>query len=188
LSLLVIPVLILILPGTACAHRLEGEYTVLPGRRVQIESWFDLTGDSPRGAVVQVFRADDKLLTEGKLDAKGLFVFAYERAEALRVVISAGAGHVKTLHIRAAELEPRSTAATVNSASSSNPRADPDGEPGDGQPMPRADRSWREPFTNVLVGVGFLLALAAFVLSLRNARQLRALCRNRSDERGDFKA
>jgi hypothetical protein len=32
---------------------------------------------------------------------------------------------------------------------------------------------------DVLVGVGFLLAVAAFVLSLRNARQLRELQRTR---------
>ena len=41
--------------------------------------------------------------------------------------------------------------------------------------MPRADRSSQVSIKDVLVGVGFLLSVAAFVLSLRNARQLRTL-------------
>ena len=60
--------LLLAAPGQARAHRLEAEYRVLPGNKVQVESWFDLTGDSPRGAQVKVYRADGQLLTDGKLD------------------------------------------------------------------------------------------------------------------------
>jgi hypothetical protein len=71
-------------------------------------------------------------------------------------VISAGAGHRKELEIAAVNLEPSA-------------------EP------PPIDRSARVSVKDVLVGVGFLLALAAFVLSLWNARQLR---RFRSGRRG----
>src|SRR5262249_44559400 len=92
-------------PGAARAHRLEAEYRTLPDGRVQVESWFDLTGDSPEGAAVRVFRGDGELLTEGKLDAKGLFTFRPRAAEPLRVVVSAGAGHRKELQITSAELE-----------------------------------------------------------------------------------
>src|SRR5262249_49850779 len=35
----------LLAAGRAEAHRLEADYTVLPGRKVQVESWFDITGD-----------------------------------------------------------------------------------------------------------------------------------------------
>ena len=45
-------------PGLAYAHRLEADYRVLPGGQVEVEAWFDLTRDSPRGARVQVLRPD----------------------------------------------------------------------------------------------------------------------------------
>ncbi len=40
-----------------------------------------------------------------------------------------------------------------------------------------AERDSGVPVKDVLVGVGFLLAVAAFLLSLRNAQKLRALAR-----------
>jgi nickel transport protein len=147
----------LLLVGNARAHRLEGEYRVLPGGKVQIESWYDLTGDSARGAEVRVLRADGQLLTEGRTNDEGLFVFAFARAEPLQVVISAGAGHRKELAIPAAELA--GSAAAPEAASSA--------------PAERADRSSRVEVKDVLTGVALLLAVAAFALSLRNARQLR---------------
>lgn len=161
--------------GALHAHRLEVDFHVLPDRRVQIESWFDLTGDSPRGARVQVFRPDGQLLTEGLLNDEGIFVFAFHDAETLRVVVSAGAGHRAELTISPAELTRMPTTAVDPKAPS---------------PAPLVDRSPRVSFKDVLTGVGFLLALAAFVLSLRNARQLRALkdtnenveCRTRNVE------
>jgi hypothetical protein len=41
--------------------------------------------------------------------------------------------------------------------------------------MPFADRRSQVSVKDVLVGVGFLLALAAFVLSVRNSQQLQEL-------------
>lgn len=146
------------LSAPAHAHRLEADYRVLPGQQVQIESWFDLTGDSPKGARVQVFRGDGQLLTEGTVDAKGLFAFHYERIEPLRVVISAGEGHRKELTIPEAALTQTPTAGAMDAG-------------------PFADRSARVSVRDVLAGLGFLLGLAAFVLSLRNARKLRGLKR-----------
>src|SRR5262245_25877160 len=91
-------------PGVATAHRLVADFKILPDARVQVESWFDLTGDSPRNARIQVFRvlangANGDLLVEGRLDDKGIFVFPFQKAEMLRVVISAGAGHGQKLDI-----------------------------------------------------------------------------------------
>jgi nickel transport protein len=156
---------VLLLTGTesARAHRLEAEYTVLPGKRVQIESWFE-TGQSAKSAKVQVFRANGELLTEGRLDAKGIFVFSFTEAESLKVVVNAGLGHSCELHIPAAQLA-RSTAADGRTAPS------PEAEGA----VPRADRGSRDTFKDVLIGVGFLLAVAAFALSVRNARRLREL-------------
>jgi hypothetical protein len=142
----------------ARAHRLEAEYRVLPGGKVQVESWFE-TGDSPKGAKVRVFRADGTPLfaEAGELNEKGVFVFAYDKPEKLRVVVSAGEGHSKALTISAAEL--------------ANPGNDPPGAEAAGE------RRYEFPITQLLAGVALLLALAAFLMSLFNARQLAELRR-----------
>jgi cobalt/nickel transport system permease protein len=166
------PALLLAVLGTllsaapARAHRLEAEAKVLPGGQVRVESWFDLTGDSPKGAKVEVLRPDGTTLAAGELDDRGQFVFRVEKAEPLKVVVSAGGGHRKELVIPLTQLEQTAVA----------PQA-PAGVPPAGgaaaPPAPLADRSARVTVKDVLVGVGFVLAAAAFLLSLRNARQLR---------------
>jgi cobalt/nickel transport system permease protein len=137
------------LAGPATAHSLEGEYKVLPDQKVRVESWFSSTGDAPAAATVQVFRETGEVLAEGRVDAKGIFLFSFPRPEPLRVVISAGAGHRKELHISRSELGGE-TATPVPAEK-------------------RADLNVKD----ALLGITFLLALAAFVLSYRNARQLR---------------
>jgi hypothetical protein len=138
---------------------------VLPDRRVQIESWFDLTGDSPKGARVRVFRPDQSLLTEGKLDENGVFIFRYDRVEPLKVVVSAGDGHRAELTIPASKLEQGPTEPVPDSSGAETA-------------APFADRSSRLSIKDVLIGLGFLLGLAAFLISLRNARLLRELQRD----------
>lgn len=135
---------------------------------MQIESWFS-SGDVPRQAKVQVYLPDGTLLAEGQLDEKGIFVFSFTRAATLRVVISAGAGHRKELLIPEARLEQAAAESTASAAP--DHLAQPSGPPS--ASIPLTDRSPQESVKDVLVGVGFLLALAAFVLSLRNARRLR---------------
>jgi cobalt/nickel transport system permease protein len=156
-------------PGTVHAHRLEAEYRVLPDGWVQVESWFDLTGESPQGAGVQVFRQGGELLIEGKLDEKGLFAFLPQKSEPLKVVVSAGAGHRKELVIPESDpgRKERSVAPEQQPVSPPAARADDT----------FADRSPRVTAKDVLVGIAFLLALAAFVLSVRNSRALRDLRR-----------
>ena len=145
------------LAGPAKAHRLEGEYRILPGQKVRIESWFDLTGESPAEASVQVFRENGEVLAKGTLDKQGVFVFSFSRAEPLRVVIAAGAGHRKELSIPLTDL-----AGSLTGLS----------KPQDPSP---ADRSTRISIKDVLMGIGFVLALAAFFWSWRNARRLREI-------------
>jgi hypothetical protein len=166
--------------GDARAHRLEADYRVLPGRRIQIESWFDLTGESPRGAAVRVYRPAGQLLTEGRLSDKGVFVFSYIQPERLRIVVSAGAGHRKELEIPEAELArgAMDSQAQVNYAASV--------EQVDTDPAPLADRSTRVSLKDVLMGVGFLLALAAFALSVRNARRLNELKGSKTTDRREL--
>lgn len=143
---------------------------MLPGRRVQVESWFDLTGDSPRGALVKVLRADGSTLTQGKLNSQGVFAFTYSEPEALKVVVDA-VGHRKELDIPARELAQSDTPATT----AKSPGTAASAPAGSADPKPFADRTPRVSLKDVLIGVGFLLAVAAFVLSLRNARQLREM-------------
>jgi cobalt/nickel transport system permease protein len=159
----------LAVPRAAEAHRLEAEYRVLPDGRLQVESWFDLTGDSPQGASVKVFQTNGALVAEGELDAKGLFSFTAERTEPLRVVVSAGAGHRKELLIPKDE---RARHATGDVPPETKPAAF-------GEETTFADRSPRVAARDVVAGIGFLLGLAAFVLSLRNARTLREMRQSR---------
>jgi hypothetical protein len=158
----------------ALAHRLEADYRVLPGRKVQVESWFDLTGDSPVGAKVTVYRGDD-ILVEGKLNDKGIFLFSYTHLQPLRVVVSASAGHRKELSILAADL--------VDSPASPAPKlaAEPASH---GEPVPLVDRGMRVTIKDVLLGIGLLLGAAAFALGLGNARKLRELNRKLHDPEG----
>ena len=90
----------LLVPGIAQAHRLRAECHVLPGNRVQVEGWFD-RDTAPEGADVRVTRADGSLLAAGNLDAQGVYVFAYERPESLKVAVSDGQGHVAEVRLSA---------------------------------------------------------------------------------------
>jgi len=154
--------------GAAQAHRLDAQAFVLPGQKVQIESWFS-SGDAAKHAKVEVFRAGHQLLTEGQTDEQGIFVFPFARPESLQVVISAGAGHRKELAISAADLAP--TAQPSNDVGAVAPVQEDAG----GEPRALAKRETGAPIKDVITGIGFLLALGAFLLSLRNARQLRRL-------------
>jgi hypothetical protein len=141
----------------AQAHRLDAQLFVLPNRTIQVESWFT-GGEAAKGAKVQVFGPQEQLLTEGQLDGQGIFLFSYGEIPPHTVVISAGAGHRRVLSIAREALE----------------RIAPD-RPATEAPVSLAERDSGSTVKDVLVGVGFLLALAAFVLSLRNAQKLRVL-------------
>jgi nickel transport protein len=167
---LLVPLTLLLVPRPALAHRLEAECHVLPDRKVQVEAWFDL-GGVPKGAQVQVFRAGGQVLTEGQLDRQGLFVFSYAEAEPLKVVVNAGAGHRKEVEVSAEELQQGSPGQPSPGTVADKPTP----------PVPLSDHTPKVSIKDVLIGVGFLLALAAFVLSLRNARQLRKLRQARQE-------
>lgn len=148
-----LPLVVLILlsaAGPAFAHRPDVQYTLLPDRQVEIEGWFDPSGEPMKGAKVQVFHADRSLLAEGNLNDKGKFVFRYSEAEPLEVIVSAGAGHRASLAISREQLG------------------------GTSAPVPERS-AWGERIKDALLGVTFLLAFAAFLLSWRNGRKLKQL-------------
>jgi nickel transport protein len=134
-------------PGVAAAHSPVAEFRVLPGKRVQVEAWFDVTKEPLKDAKVTVLQSSE-LLTDGKMNENGIFVFPFEKAEAMRIVIDAGAGHRAELRVTAADLG------------------------GDIDPALLIDRATRITVKDVLLGVTFVLAAAAFILSIRNARRL----------------
>jgi hypothetical protein len=201
----------LTLAPEARAHRLEGDYEVLPGRRVRVEAWFE-TGDAPQGARVRVYRPDGKELFAGPgaMDAEGVYVFSYgkwetrsvgadspagpvgvsfaspERAETLKVVISAGGGHRKELTIPARELEASPPGLRVEAPPAAKKRSPaglspspspPNSNPADPEPVRPRERASEFPVKDLLLGVTFFLAAGAFGLSVRNARRLRDLTR-----------
>jgi nickel transport protein len=129
--------------GKVHAHRLDAQCVVLSGKRVRVESWFS-TGDKPRGARVNVFRANEQLLTTGKLDRNGEFIFTFTEVEPLRVVVDAGGGHRNEVMIPAVDLEASAAVA------------------GEGGPEPVADHRGTFPTGGVLTGLGILFAVAGF--------------------------
>ncbi|MFN4258605.1 MAG: hypothetical protein ACK4RK_04860 [Gemmataceae bacterium] len=151
--------LALLLPGSAYAHRLNAECHILSGNQVQVESWFE-TGDIPRKAKVQVFRANGQLLTEGNLNDQGIFLFSYENPEPLRVLVNAGAGHRQEIHLSAEQLRQES-ATGAGAAFPALPAP---------ASRPLSDRSGRVNPWAVLFGVGLLVGVAAVALARRRQR------------------
>jgi hypothetical protein len=156
--------------GPAWAHDLKADYRVLPDKKVWVESWFE-TDEPAAEAVVEVVRVKDGTpLFRGKTDDKGVCVFGYAEAEDLRVRIFAGAGHAASLTIPASRLQRPDAEGTVQREGKSAVNAG-------SSKVPPVDRSVRagDVLKDVLVGVGFLLALAAFVISLRNAHRIKQM-------------
>jgi hypothetical protein len=139
----------------AQAHRLDADSSVKLVQKVRIESYF--SDDSrPKGAKIQVFRADEtEPFREDRLDDEGAFEFLADLTP-LRVVIQAGEGHTKELLIGPALVD-----------ASSAP--------------PPIEHKTTFPVVESTLGLSFLLALSAFILSLRNARRLREMRRERGE-------
>jgi nickel transport protein len=174
--------------GPALAHRLDADCFIRPGWKVQVESWFE-TGDSPKGARVQVFRSDGQLFAEGRLDGQGVFVFSFTEVEPLRVVVSAGAGHRAEVKVSAEALR-RTVLCTCAACVSSSPfltapllapvrtkrESMPSASDDSNEPDPwshseaLAQHRGAFPPQGALAGVGILLAVAA-LFSWRNARK-----------------
>lgn len=154
-------IIIAALTAPAQAHRLDAQAFLLPGKRVRVESWFS-SGDPAHGATARVFGRGNQLITEGKLDQQGVWVFSYTDQLPVRIVVDAGAGHLKELNFNAADFD----------STKSDPLSDA---------LPLADRSAGTAMRDIVAGVGFLLALGAFVLAIRNGRRIRDLERRKED-------
>jgi hypothetical protein len=163
--------LALLAAGEARAHRLDAACRILPRRMVRVESWFD-NGDLPKTGQVEVFSDSGELLIKGRLSSQGLFLFDAPERGGLRVTIDAGEGHGKELAIRSEEL--------MVAAPAESPAPAPAGPavPSNDPPPVKHEESF--PLKDVIAGIGLLVAVAAFAMSLRNARSIRDLKRPRS--------
>lgn len=157
---------LLMMASPAHAHRLHADYFLIAGKQVRIESYFD-DGKTPQFATVKVRRPDGRLLVEGTVDGKGCFVFAFDEAEPLQVTVNAGAGHRRSFIIPVEKLE----------LSVADPRPswneEQDGSLTIAARQGERPELWREQLKDALIGVSFLLSVAAFVLSWRTNRRLR---------------
>jgi hypothetical protein len=157
--LLPLCVLGLLLTGSpAYAHRLYLKYQVLPGNKVQISSFYGVD-DFAADGIVAVYRANGELLGErGVLNEKGIYIFSYQLAEDLKVVVT-HEGHSKTATIAAKELSDRAPAATIS-------------------PDVSAEQALPFPVWEIVAGLSFVLAVTAFYLSVRTAWRVRELQRH----------
>jgi nickel transport protein len=160
--------LAVLLGGTSAAqaHRLKAACRFLPGRMVRVESWFD-NGETPKKGHVQVRGAGGQVLREGQLNREGIYQFEAPEGEALQVIVEAGEGHRAEVAISPGQLV--TAAAPETTAPAEDRSASPT------EPSPATGHEETLPIKDILTGVGLLIAVAAFVLSLRNARALREL-------------
>jgi cobalt/nickel transport system permease protein len=142
---------LLLMPSSAQAHRLDAQAFLLPGNKLQVEAWFS-SGEAAQAAKVEIYSADGRFIAHGTTNEKGIFTCTIEKLESLRIVVSAGAEHRKEFSV-----DPADSSTSTSEA------------------VPLAVRDSGLPFRDVLIGAGFLLALGAFFLSYRNARKLREL-------------
>jgi nickel transport protein len=156
------------LVGEARAHRLFAACRFYPRGMVRVETWFSSEEDFPKKGQVEVFDDEGKLLVKGQLSSQGLFVFDIRETRPLKVVVEAGEGHRAEVAIRPEELRlaaPINESPPTASAGPASPTDDP----------PPVKHEAPFPIKDVLTGIGLLIAVAAFLLSLRNARALRDL-------------
>jgi nickel transport protein len=158
----------LLAPAYACAHRLDAEVLALPGRKIQVESWFS-DGYPAGGAKVQVFGGQGELLAEGQLNDQGALILSLGDTTPVRVVVSAGAGHRKEVAISPSAFARAVAAGTTKNDLPAQSKEAPL------RPVPVTERGAEYRIKDLLVGIAFVLAVAAFFLSLRNAQKLRRL-------------
>lgn len=147
--------------GNARAHKLDVEYRVLPGKTVRVEGWYE-SGESPKNALVQVTRENGEVVAQGTLNSQGLFLFTFAEAEPLKVVVDTR-DHRKEIRIPVEAL--RAGEAAPSAAVAAAPPSEP----------PLARRESPGAARDVMAGVALVLAVAALLLSWRNARRLQEL-------------
>ncbi|MFO0927443.1 MAG: CbiM family transporter [Gemmataceae bacterium] len=145
---------LLVTSGPLSAHALEITPKVdRQAKKVTVVTAFEAE-DPPKNARAKVVRDNGTVLTEGPLDEKGIYTFAYERPEPLRVVVTAPGGHRASVTLTAADLGEAPAIRAGGDAPAPEPRS-------------RGH--------DIFLGLTFLIALTALALSWRNSKRLDAL-------------
>jgi hypothetical protein len=150
----------------ARAHKLEVTCRLRLGWKVQVEGWYE-DGQPAPGARVRVARSDGQLVTEGKLNRHGVFVFPFTNADTLKVSVSTAghraettiSGETLTRHIVCTSvacmtLSPLTAAAVLAPM--------PPDDEATASAIPSTAHVSAFPIWQVLSGVGLLLGVAAF--------------------------
>jgi nickel transport protein len=101
--LLVATFVILLLSGTALAHKVN-LFAYAVGGKIYTESYFS-DGKPVGGATVLVYDSQDQLIVEGVTDKAGLFNFDIPKIDDFNIVIDTTLGHKNSFKLEKAEVE-----------------------------------------------------------------------------------
>jgi nickel transport protein len=101
--LLVATVALLLLSGTALAHKVN-LFAYAEGGKIYTESYFP-DGKAVEGGKVMVYDSQNNLILEGVTDNDGLFNFDIPKIDDLNIVIDATMGHKNSFTLKKAEVE-----------------------------------------------------------------------------------
>lgn len=174
-------------------HRLLVNYEVMPGRLIQVRTEFEIGGGVAFGAKLQVYIQPNQLLYEAPLNVDGTATFRFNQLAPLRIVVQDTTGHRAKVDIPTTKLRSsfeRSILSDIGLCISPNKSTFTRGvllsqmtltdihrhpsEPEDSESKPPSKIGF---MLKLLIGVGFLLAIAAFFIALRNAREIEKLKR-----------
>ncbi len=101
--LLVATFVILLLSGTALAHKVN-LFAYAVGGKIYTESYFS-DGKPVEGGKVLVYDSQDQLIVEGVSDKAGLFNFDIPKIDDFTIVIDATMGHKNSFRLKKAAVE-----------------------------------------------------------------------------------
>lgn len=181
-ALLLLIALVLVPASPARAHRLLADAMPCPFGLVQVESYFE-TKNFPHGARVRALDPQGKLVAEGVVDDKGIFVFAYAGTGPLHIVVEAGEGHRAEAEVSAADLV-RCQISTHLAALTPSPSPflaavlwQPPGmtAPPTVESTPLTEHRTGIPIGGLILGVGILTGIAILSVIWRKVRGRRPL-------------
>jgi hypothetical protein len=170
--------------GQVRAHELRVVYDVMPGRQIQVYCFYNsvlIKGQTPARRAEVVISREGRDPIKGTTDDEGKFTFTYDRAEGMTIV-AYQVDHVsQKVTIEANELEGNldqdsQESAGSRSVSTSSPAAS------SGRLEEKAEQAGRQLLKDALVALCLIFIIATFIMTMRNARQLREI-RKLLDER-----
>jgi hypothetical protein len=165
------PLLFLLVPVRALAHDLRAAFVVLPDHKVLVRCWYTaINGPSPaRGAVVAISRAGREHI-RGTSDEEGFFTFSYDRAERMTIEVRQGDHVSRTVTIEPTELDGGAGSTSADALADA-----PGNDAAKAKLEKMVEQSGTQLFKDMLLGVSLILAVAAFILSIRHGKRLRML-------------